>query len=80
MLKKMGKGIAIFAVLIAALSMVFFSCVSTKTETVEDSTPYGKYGTIKIATDPVTGYNQLCDENGNPIQLKGMSSFWFAMG
>ena len=75
MLKKMGKGIAIFAVLIAVLSMVFFSCVSTKTETVEDSTPYGKYGTIKIATDPVTGYNQLCDENGNPIQLKGMSSF-----
>ena len=40
MLKKMGKGIAIFAVLIAVLSMVFFSCVSTKTEAVDDSTTY----------------------------------------
>lgn len=38
-------------------------------------TPMEKYGTIQIAVDEATGYNQLCDENGNPIQLKGMSTF-----
>ena len=38
-------------------------------------TPFEKYGAIKIAQDPATEYQQLCDEDGNPIQLKGMSTF-----
>ena len=36
---------------------------------------YNKYGTVKIAKDPSTGYQQLCAEDGTPVQLKGMSTF-----
>ncbi|MBO4862977.1 MAG: cellulase family glycosylhydrolase [Eubacterium sp.] len=43
-------------------------------------TPYEKYGDLKVAEDSSTGYMQLCDENGNPVQLKGMSTFGLQWG
>ncbi|MCR5632809.1 MAG: cellulase family glycosylhydrolase [Eubacterium sp.] len=44
------------------------------------TTAYEQYGNVKVATDPDTGYQQLCDANGNPIQLKGMSTFGLQWG
>ncbi|MDR2600825.1 MAG: glycoside hydrolase family 5 protein [Oscillospiraceae bacterium] len=37
--------------------------------TVSDGTPFERYGILQILN------GQLCDERGNPVQLKGMSSF-----
>ncbi len=36
-------------------------------------TPYDKYGDIQIKT--VDGKEQICTEDGTPVQLKGMSTF-----
>ena len=44
------------------------------------TTAYDQYGNVKVAEDPSTGYQQLCDANGNPIQLKGMSTFGLQWG
>ena len=43
-------------------------------------TPYEKYGTVQVATDPDTGYQQLTDATGKPVQLKGMSTFGLQWG
>ena len=43
-------------------------------------TPFEKYGTVQVAEDAETGYQQLSDEDGNPVQLKGMSSFGLQWG
>ncbi len=43
-------------------------------------TPVEEYGTIQVATDEDTGYQQLCDETGKPIQLRGMSTFGLQWG
>ena len=44
------------------------------------ASPFSQYGNVKVATDPGTGYQQLCDVNGNPVQLKGMSTFGLQWG
>ncbi|MCR4837592.1 MAG: cellulase family glycosylhydrolase [Eubacterium sp.] len=44
------------------------------------TTPFEQYGSVKVAKDPETGYQQLCDETGNPVQLKGMSTFGLQWG
>ena len=70
-------------VIVAALSfgMMLSGIPSLPTEAAGITKPQGfvsaveKYGAVKIAKDPSTGYQQLCAENGTPVQLKGMSSF-----
>lgn len=56
-----------------------FTESSAKVLAAENQTPVDKYGKIQIchiADSNTAGYRaQLCDENGNPIQLKGMSTF-----
>jgi|GEM_PF-293270 len=37
-------------------------------------TPFGRYGTLQVLN------GQLCDQNANPVQLKGMSSFGLQWG
>lgn len=57
------------------------ACGQEQTLGVEPTTPFGKYGNLQLcnvdhdedATTPER--KQLCDANGNPIQLKGMSTF-----
>ena len=43
-------------------------------------TSFEKHGTVQVATDDETGYQQLCDEDGKPVQLKGMSTFGLQWG
>ncbi|MCR4845876.1 MAG: cellulase family glycosylhydrolase [Eubacterium sp.] len=41
---------------------------------------YDSYGDLMVAEDGATGYQQLCDEAGNPVQLRGMSTFGLQWG
>ncbi|MCR5293217.1 MAG: cellulase family glycosylhydrolase [Eubacterium sp.] len=43
-------------------------------------TAYEKYGDVMVATDTDSGYQQLCDENGEAVQLRGMSTFGLQWG
>ncbi|MBO4862980.1 MAG: leucine-rich repeat protein [Eubacterium sp.] len=36
-------------------------------------TPYEKYGKLKVVFDSEAGYPRLCDKDGKPVQLKGVS-------
>ena len=65
--KKMPK---VFAVLVIISIILTISIVPAFASNV---TPVQKYGKLRI--DEVSGINQLCDQNGNPVQLNGMSSF-----
>ena len=73
-MKRTSKRLVAFAL---TLCMVIGLCPATAqiANAAEEKTPYEKYGDVKITTDATTGYRQLSDENGNPIQLKGMSTF-----
>ncbi len=41
--------------------------------TYPEGSPVDKWGKLKVATND-NGVRSLCDENGNPVQLKGVSS------
>lgn len=65
---------------VSAMSVALFHPYNIITAE-SNSTPFEKYGDIKIVTSKENVQKkekisrQLCDENGNPIQLKGMSTF-----
>ena len=42
--------------------------------------PYEAYGTVQVAKDADTGYQLLSDKDGDPVQLKGMSTFGLQWG
>lgn len=57
------------------------ACGQEQTLGVDPATPFGKYGNLQLCNvdhdeDAATPERkQLCDANGNPVQLKGMSTF-----
>ncbi len=66
----------------AMVSTSFQPCnAAAEGSLASEETAFGKYGDVQITTsrENVKGKEitsrQLCDEKGNPIQLKGMSTF-----
>ncbi len=71
----------LLASLLALLMVVSsFQGMAVFATPIQSLTPYDKYGSIQVARDSSTGYQQLCDKSGNPIQLKGMSTFGLQWG
>ena len=56
-------------------------CVTAEASQTQEKTSFEKYGNLKIVTSKknVQGKEitnrQICDKDGNPVQLKGMSTF-----
>lgn len=66
---------------IIALTQIPPFCVTSEASQTQEKTSFEKYGNLKIVTSKknVQGKEitnrQICDKDGNPVQLKGMSTF-----
>ncbi len=66
---------------IIALTQIPPFCVTAEASQTQEKTSFEKYGNLKIVTSKknVQGKEitnrQICDKDGNPVQLKGMSTF-----
>ena len=84
LIKKISAGFVAAVVLLSTMAGIILASGIGSNVSAERITPYQRYGAIQVKKIPANnsaGYvSQLCDQNGNPIQLRGMSTHGIQWG